>query len=83
MEPFKNVPPEALEDEIKLSQYAIANGCRILTLSDKIEAIGYDPRNEKSMFMQIIHKDSGETLYIRRKNIQVEQPGKKRISLSF
>ncbi len=77
MEPFHNIPPEALQDETKLTQYAFANGCRILIPGDKVETIGYDPRNDKTMFIQIIHKESGETLYIRRKNIQVEQPGKK------
>ncbi|MEA3373342.1 MAG: hypothetical protein U9Q62_06585 [Campylobacterota bacterium] len=74
---FTKVPSEILQDDIKLSLYAVKNGCRILTSRDQVTAIGYDPRNDKTQFMQIIHKESGETLYIRRKNVQVEQPGKK------
>ena len=77
LETFEKVPPEALEDDIKLSLFAVANNCRILSRKDKVTAIGYDPRNDKSIFIQILHKNSGETLYIRRKNITVEQPGKK------
>jgi len=74
---FEKIPPEVLEDELKLSLFAVANGCRSLSRKDAVTAIGYDPRNEKALFVKILHKKSGETLYVRRKNLQIEQPGKK------
>ncbi len=77
LETFKKVPSEALEDDLKLSLFAVAHDCRVLSHSDHVTAIGYDPRNEKSIYIQILHKKSGETLFIRRKNILIEQPGKK------
>jgi len=76
LEIFEKIPPEALQDELALSLYAMANNCRILSRRDSVTAIGYDPRNDKNIFIQIVHNESGETLYIRRKNIEVEQPGK-------
>lgn len=76
LEIFERIPPEALKDDLELSLYAVANNCRILSRKDQVTSIGYDPHNDKSIFIQIIHKNSGETLYIRRKNIIVEQPGK-------
>lgn len=77
LETFKKVPSEALEDDLSLSLFAVANDCRVLSRSDHVTAIGYDPRNEKTIYIQILHKQSGETLFIRRKNLLVEQPGKK------
>ncbi|MEA2072969.1 MAG: hypothetical protein U9O86_05230 [Campylobacterota bacterium] len=57
--------------------YTIANSCLILSREDKVQAIGYDPRNSKQKFQQIVDKKTGVQLYILREAIQIEQGGKK------
>lgn len=76
LEVFEKIPPKALDDNLELSLFAMANECKILSRDDAVNAIGYDPRNDKAIFIKILLKQSGETLYIRRKNLLVEQPGK-------
>jgi hypothetical protein len=77
MEPFKDIPEETLKDEIKLTSYAFEHGCRILMARESVETLGDDPRNDQSQFTLIRHKESGEELIIRRKNVDIEQPGRK------
>lgn len=77
VEVYDKIPPEALKDDLQLSLFAVANDCRVLSPGDAVKAIGHDPRNEKSLFVQIIVKKSGERLYMRRSKLLVEQPGKK------
>ena len=74
---LKNAPMQNLEDPMALSMYSIANGCEIISRRDKIEAIGYDPRNTESTFQKIIYKRTGVVLYVLRSSIMIEQGGKK------
>jgi hypothetical protein len=68
---------EDMKDPLNLEMYAIANNCVILDKSDEIEAIGYDPRNSKEIYQQILRKKTGRELYLLRSTIAVEQGGKK------
>ena len=65
------------DDIMALNQYAISNGCRFIGSKDSIEAIDYDPATEKSIFIKILYKNSGDVLYVKRQHILIEQPGKK------
>jgi hypothetical protein len=66
-----------MQDSLKLEMYAIAHGCVIVGREDKIEALGYDPRNSKEIFQKIYYEKSNSELYLRRSAIIVEQGGKK------
>lgn len=74
---LKKAPLAESADPMDLSMYAIANGCEILSTRDKVEAVGYDPRNSKDIFQEIIYKRTGTKLYVLRSSITVEQGGKK------
>lgn len=74
---LKNAPIDGLDNPMSLNMYAITSGCEIISKKDKVEAIGYDPRNEIDKFQQIIYKRTNTTLYILRSSIIVEQGGKK------
>jgi len=65
------------KDPLDLEMYMVANGCVVLTKMDKIQAIGYDPRNSQEIYQQIVLKKTGEVMYILRSVILVEQGGKK------
>lgn len=65
-----------LSDPLKLEMYAISNECVVLGREDKVQALGYDPRNAKEIFQKILYKKTGVELYILREAIQVEQGGK-------
>lgn len=65
------------DDIMALNQYAISNACKFLSSSDAIEAIDYDAATEKSIYIKILDRKSGDTLYIKRQHIQIEQPSKK------
>lgn len=77
IEALKNAPVDVQESPMALSMYAISSGCEIISRRDKVEAIGYDPRNEKEIFQKIIYNRTNTTLYILRSAITVEQGGKK------
>ena len=64
-------------DSLDLSMYTIANSCVVLSLKDKIKAIGYDPRNSKDIYQKIIYEKTDNVLYILRSSIVIEQGGKK------
>ena len=76
---LKKAPVDDAEDPMALSMYSIVNECAVLTHRDRVEAIGYDPRNSKDIYQQIIYKKTGAYLYILRSSIIVEQGGKKNI----
>lgn len=80
---IKKAPVHQGESGLDLTLYSIANNCMILSKKDKIEAIGYDPLNTKEIFQEIIHFDTGDKLFIFRKNIYVEQAGKKNSIFRF
>jgi len=74
---LKKAPIASLDDILGLNMYAIANDCVVINRRDSVEAIGYDPRNSKEIFQQIIYRKTGVYLYIERAAIYVEQDGKK------
>ncbi len=74
---LQNAPLDTTENYMELSMYAIANNCEILVKRDKIQAVGYDPRNSKEIYQEIIYKKTGKHLFLQRKAIQIEQGGKK------
>jgi len=63
------------EDSMKLNLYAIANECAILSRDAEIQVLGYDPRNTKKMYIQIVDKRTGYNFYILKSKIQIEQGG--------
>ncbi len=68
---------EDLKDPLKLEMYSIANSCVVLSKGDKVEALGYDPRNAKGIYQRVLYKKTNTELYMRRSAILVEQSGKK------
>lgn len=66
-----------IQDPLKLDMYSIANGCVVLSRGDKVQALGYNPRNTKEIYQKILYKKTTTELYILRSAIQVEQGGKK------
>ncbi|SFV61229.1 hypothetical protein MNB_SM-4-956 [hydrothermal vent metagenome] len=66
-----------IQDSLKLEMFSIANSCVILSKEDRVEALGYDPRNSKDIFQEILYKKTSTVLYILREAIHVEQGGKK------
>ena len=70
--------PVADESEgLDLEMYVIANGCAILSPENRVEALGYDPRNSKEIYIKVVDKNDGNTYYMLRSQIYVEQGGKK------
>ncbi len=65
------------DDIIALNKYAVVNNCKVISSSDVIEAIDYDAANEKSIYIKILLKSSGDVLYVKREHILIEQPGKR------
>ena len=74
---LKKAPLAQQASPMGLTMYAIANGCEVLTKNEKVETIGYDPRNSKELFQQILYKKNGVQLYVKSSAITVEQGGKK------
>ena len=74
---LQKAPADNPENYLSLNMYSIANNCVIISKRDKVEAIGYDPRNSKEIFQKILYKKTGVELYIKSSTIQVEQGGKK------
>jgi len=74
---LQKIKQEDTKDALSLEMYSIANDCVILDKSSEVEAIGYDPRNSKELYQQIVRKKTGRELYILRSAIFVEQGGKK------
>jgi len=74
---IKKAPLNEGETGMDLTMYSISNNCMILSKKDKVEAIGYDPRNSKEIFQAILHKKTSKELFVLRNNIVVEQGGKK------
>ena len=77
LEQLKKAPLEKGEGSLELTMYAIANECIVISKHDKVEALGYDPRNSKAIFQEISYQKTGVTLYIKKSSIMVEQGGKK------
>ena len=78
MDILKKAPVEnASSDPMDLSLFVIANSCEILSKRDSVEAIGYDPRNEKELYVKILYNKTGTYLYIPRSSISIEKGGKK------
>jgi len=65
------------DDFIALNRYALANGCKFLSLQDPIEAVDYDPASGKAIYIKILEKCTGAVLYIKAHHVLIEQPGKK------
>lgn len=82
VEKLKTVPDDILKDSIKLNIYAMSNACTILSKSDKIQAHEYEQHKKSDPFTKIYLKKSGRILFIRSKNISVEQPGKRLLNYS-
>ncbi len=76
VEILQKAPLDKGDNYLDLNMYAISNNCVILSRSSSIEALGYDPRNSKEIYQEIIYKKTGAHLFVRRSAIQVEQPGK-------
>ena len=74
---LKKAPLDLNSAPLKLEMFTIANSCVILSRGDSIEALGYDPRNSKDVYQEILYKKTSSHLYMLRKAIQVEQGGKK------
>jgi len=74
---LQKAPTAAADDVLGLNMYAIAHDCVVINRRDSVEAQGYDPRNSKEIFQQIIYHKTGVYLYIERAAIYVEQDGKK------
>jgi len=72
-------PKDQGDSGMDIVLYTIANSCEIVSKRDKVEAIGYDPRNSKEIYQKIIYKRTGKELFILRNDIMVEQGGKKNI----
>jgi len=68
---------EDMQDPLRLEMYSIAHGCVVLSREDKIQAVGYNPRNSKEIFQKIIYKKTATELFVLRSAIQIEQGGKK------
>ncbi|OQX60404.1 MAG: hypothetical protein B5M52_00320 [Helicobacteraceae bacterium 4484_230] len=77
VEMLKSMPQETENDFVKLNLFAMQNNCEILTKEDGIEAVDYDPANEKALYIKIFSKRTAKTLYVLRRAVLVEQPGKK------
>jgi hypothetical protein len=73
---LKSMPRETGNDFVKLNLFAMQNNCEILTRKDAIEAIDYDPANEKALYIKILSKRTAKTLYVLRRAVLIEQPGK-------
>ncbi len=75
---LKKAPVEnTASNPMDLSLFMIANGCEMLSARDGVEAIGYDPRNSKKLYVKIIYKKTGAYLFVPRSAITIEQGGKK------
>jgi len=70
-------PVETNSNPLELQMYTIAKSCVVLSREDKVEAIGYDPRNSKEIYQEVIYKRTGTQLFMLRSAILVEQGGKK------
>ena len=68
---------EDMSDPLKLQMYSIAHACVVLSREDKVQALGYDPRNSKEMYQKIFYTKTSTELYILKSAIQIEQGGKK------
>jgi len=77
LEQLQKAPLEKGQGSLELTMYAIANECIVISKHDRVEALGYDPRNSKSIFQEISYQKTGVTLYIKKSSIIVEQGGKK------
>ncbi len=73
---------ELADDIMALNQYAIANGCKVLSPSSQIETVDADAATEKTRFVKVLDKRSGDRLFVLRKRVQIEKPGNKN-SLRF
>ena len=75
----QKAPKEQGDSGMDLTIYTIANNCEIVSRRDQIEAIGYDPASSHEIYQKIIYQRTGKELFMLRKNIFVEQGGKKNI----
>ncbi len=74
MDALKKAPMDE-EDPLKLNMYAIADECIILSRDSQIQVLGYDARNTKKMYVQIVDKRTGYSFYVLKSKIQIEQGG--------
>lgn len=74
---LQKAPVMKEENSLDLSMYTIANSCVVVSTKDKVEAVGYDSRNSKEIYQQIVYQKTGTLLYILRSSILIEQGGKK------
>jgi len=77
LDTLTKAPVETDSSPLSLQMYSIANSCVVLSRGDKVEAVGYDPRNSKEIYQEIIYKRTGRQLFMLRSAIIVEQGGKK------
>ena len=77
LDALTKAPIETDTNPLELQMYSIANSCEVLSRGDKVEAIGYDPRNSKEIYQEVIYKRTGTQLFMLRSDIVVEQGGKK------
>lgn len=77
VELIKSAPTDSSENSLELEMYTMTHGCMILSKEDRVQAIGYDPRNSHEKFQQVLYKRTGVQLYMLRESLQIEQGGKK------
>jgi hypothetical protein len=77
LDQLKKAPLDKGEGSLELTMYAIANECVVISKDDKVEALGYDPRNSKDIFQKISYEKTETILYIKKTAITVEKGGKK------
>ena len=83
IETLEKIPADISQDYIKLNIYAMSNDCAFVSKKDKVQAHEYNYKNQNSLYTKIYLKDSGRILYIRSKNIQIEQPGNINAPVTF
>ena len=64
-----------LNEPLSLDVFAISNSCVVLLRSDRIKAIGTNPRNSEEKFIEILYKKTNTRLFMLRSAIFVEQAG--------
>lgn len=77
IELHKNFPTEAENDYIKLSQYAAKTNCIVFSPQSNVEALGDNVAYGKSKYVQVVDNRTGQTLWVLRKFLVIEQPGNK------
>ena len=79
---LQNISSDIANDFIALNKYAMTHNCEFLSLKDKISVQNYQEDYDKS-FIKIYVSKSGNTLYVRKKVVQIEQSSGKYNNIKF